>query len=274
MDFLQYLNKLEACAHRKINDANDLIQVLEDRVDYFDKNGCRLSDFGLAEIFTQDYTPEEVDVILKKRVKGSEISSEEAGKYASFIQYNLSKLYHAKQWTQQFHLGAIRNNNPFLLKQVGADSGCDSIGDISHAQSMSRFFGRLENEGILAKTITYNLNPAQSEVFATMMGNFSEAGVPGKMQWGSAWWFLDQKDGMENQLNILSNMGLLSRFIGMLTDSRSFLSFPRHEYFRRILCNLLAEDMNRGLLPDDFDFIGSMIQDICYKNAKAYFDFK
>ena len=274
VDFLQYLNKLEACAHRKINDANDLIQVLEDRVDYFDKNGCRLSDFGLAEIFTQDYTPEEVDVILKKRVKGSEISSEEAGKYASFIQYNLSKLYHAKQWTQQFHLGAIRNNNPLLLKQVGADSGCDSIGDISHAQTMSRFFGRLENEGILAKTITYNLNPAQSEVFATMMGNFSEAGVPGKMQWGSAWWFLDQKDGMENQLNILSNMGLLSRFIGMLTDSRSFLSFPRHEYFRRILCNLLAEDMNRGLLPDDFDFIGSMIQDICYKNAKAYFDFK
>jgi glucuronate isomerase len=247
---------------------------LEDRVDYFDKNGCRLSDFGLAQLFTHDYTPEEVDVILKKRWAGNEISLEEAGAYGSFIQYNLSKLYHAKGWTQQFHLGALRNNNPYLLKQVGADSGCDSISDISHAESMSRFFGRLENEGILAKTITYNLNPSQSEVFATMMGNFSEAGVPGKMQWGSAWWFLDQKDGMENQLNILSNMGLLSRFIGMLTDSRSFLSFPRHEYFRRILCNLLAEDMNRGLLPDDIDFIGSMVKNICYNNAKAYFDFK
>lgn len=274
VDFLQYLNKLEASAHHKINDVNDLLQVLEDRVEYFDRNGCRLSDYGLAELFTLDYTPEEVDVILKKRMAGSEISLEEAGKYGAFIQYNLSKFFHAKQWAQQFHLGAIRNNNPRLLKQVGADSGCDSIGDISHAESMSRFFGRLEEEGILAKTITYNLNPAQSEVFATMMGNFSEAGVPGKMQWGSAWWFLDQKGGMENQLNILSNMGLLSRFIGMLTDSRSFLSFPRHEYFRRILCNLLAEDMNRGLVPDDMDFIGSMVQDICYRNAKTYFDFK
>jgi glucuronate isomerase len=183
-------------------------------------------------------------------------------------------MYHAKGWVQQFHLGALRNNNSRLLAQLGADTGCDSIGDFNQAEAMSKLFNRLDSENSLSKTITYNLNPTQNEVFATMMGNYSEAGVPGKMQFGTGWWFLDQKDGMEKQMNVLSNMGLLSRFVGMLTDSRSFLSFPRHEYFRRILCDLIAEDLNKGLVPNDLEFLGKMIQDICYNNAVNYFNFK
>jgi glucuronate isomerase len=183
-------------------------------------------------------------------------------------------MYHAKGWVQQFHLGALRNNNNRLMKQIGADSGCDSIGDFSQAEAMSKLFNMLDTENCLSKTITYNLNPSQNEVFATMMGNYSEGGIPGKMQYGSGWWFLDQKDGMEKQLNTLSSLGLLSRFVGMLTDSRSLLSFPRHEYFRRILCNLLAEDINKGLVPYDLSFVGKMVQDICYNNAVNYFNFQ
>ena len=183
-------------------------------------------------------------------------------------------MYHAKGWVQQFHLGALRNNNQRLLNTIGADVGCDSIGDFEQAVGLSKFLNRLDRENKLAKTILYNLNPRDNEVFATMAGNFNDGSMAGKIQWGSAWWFLDQKDGMEKQINALSNMGLLSRFLGMLTDSRSFLSFPRHEYFRRILCNLLAEDIKKGLVPNDIPFIGKMIQDICYNNAAAYFDFK
>jgi glucuronate isomerase len=174
---------------------------------------------------------------------------------------------------QQYHLGPIRNNNSRLVEQVGLDAGCDSIGDFPMAEFMSKLFNTLNATDQLAKTIAYNLNPSQNEVFATMMGNFQTGGTPGKMQWGSGWWFLDQKDGMEKQLNALSNIGLLSRFVGMLTDSRSFLSFPRHEYFRRILCDLLAEDVNKGLIPNDIEFLGRMVQDICYNNAKNYFNF-
>lgn len=272
--FISYLGKLEACCEFSINSLKDLLRAIESRVTYFDQNDCRLSDCGISELYTEDFTEEQVDVILKKRISGGSISSIDAQIYGSCIQYHLSKLYHAKGWVQQFHLGAIRNNNIRLLEQIGADTGCDSIGDFNHADSMSKFFGRLDAENSLAKTITYNLDPSQNEVFATMMGNYGTSGVPGKMQWGSGWWFLDQKDGMEKQLNTLSNMGLLSRFVGMLTDSRSFLSFPRHEYFRRILCNLIAEDIRKGLVPNDIDFLGKMVQDICYLNANHYFDFK
>lgn len=173
----------------------------------------------------------------------------------------------------QFHLGAIRNNNSRLLKLVGADVGADSIGDFKQAEGLSTFLNNLDAKGKLAKTILYNLNPRDNELFATMMGNFNDGTQPGKVQWGSAWWFLDQKDGMEKQINTLSNMGLLSRFIGMLTDSRSFLSFPRHEYFRRILCNLLGNDISNGELPNDIEWIGKMVKDICYNNAKSYFNF-
>jgi glucuronate isomerase len=179
---------------------------------------------------------------------------------------------HAKGWVQQFHLGALRNNNSRMLRQLGPDTGFDSIADVSHASSMSRFFDALDTTGQLTKTIIYNLNPADNELFATMTGNFNDGSIKGKIQFGSGWWFLDQKDGMERQLNALSNMGLISTFVGMLTDSRSFLSYSRHEYFRRVLCNLLGAEMERGELPDDERWIGQVVQDICYNNAKDYFN--
>ena len=272
--FKDYLKKLEACVGLSIDNLDDLLKAVQSRVDYFDQHGCRLSDYGLEQIYSNNFTVSAAEQILKKSLKGESITNDEAHVYASCMLYKLSKMYHDKGWVQQFHLGALRNNNSRLLQEVGADSGCDSIGDFSHGTAMSRFFNRLDAEGCLSKTIVYNLNPSQNEVFATMMGNYSEAGIPGKMQWGAAWWFLDQKDGIEKQLETLSNVGLLSRFIGMLTDSRSFLSFPRHEYFRRILCNVMADDMKKGLIPNDIPLIGKMIQDICYHNAVAYFDFK
>lgn len=271
--FTGYLKKLESVVGFSIGNLADLLRAVENRVVFFEENGCRVSDYGLEEIYAFKFTDDEADKILKKRISGEAINDFEVNVYASCLQYYLSKMYHEKKWVQQFHLGAIRNNNSRLLSELGADSGCDSIGDFNHAQSMSILFGKLDENGILAKTITYNLNPSQNEVFATMMGNFQTGETPGKMQWGSGWWFLDQKDGMEKQLNTLSNMGLLSRFVGMLTDSRSFLSFPRHEYFRRILCNLIAEDVKKGLVPDDIGFLGQMVQDISYNNAKNYFNF-
>jgi len=271
--FSDYLKSLEACVAFSIHSLDDLLKAMQMRVDYFHLHGCRLSDYGLEQIFASNFTHEQADTILKKRLSEKKISKQEADICASCILYELCKMYHAKGWAQQFHLGALRNNNSRLLSQIGADAGCDSIGEFSQAEGMSRLFNRLDSEESLSKTITYNLNPSQNEVFATMMGNYSESGVPGKMQFGSGWWFLDQKDGMEKQLNTLSNIGLLSRFVGMLTDSRSLLSFPRHEYFRRILCDLLAEDIRKGLLPNDIDFIGKMIQDICYNNAVNYFGF-
>ena len=272
--FDNYLKKMAACVGFSIENLDDLLKAIQSRIDYFDQHGCRLSDYGLEQIYSNDFTESAADHILKKSLNGESITNDEASVYASCMLYKLSKMYHSKGWVQQFHLGALRNNNSRLLQQIGADSGCDSIGDFSHGASMSKFFNRLDAEECLSKTIVYNLNPSQNEVFATMMGNYSEAGIPGKMQWGAAWWFLDQKDGMEKQLETLANVGLLSRFIGMLTDSRSFLSFPRHEYFRRILCNVMAEDIKKGLIPNDIPFIGKMIQDICYNNAVAYFDFK
>ena len=271
--FSTYINKLESCVGFSIKNLGDLLKAIQSRIDYFDQQGCRLSDYGMEQIFAYNFTEEEADSIFKNRLAGIEITTEDANLYASYILYKLCKMYHSKGWVQQFHLGALRNNNSRLSEQLGADVGCDSIGDFSQAEAMSKLFNRLDSEGSLSKTITYNLNPSQNEVFATMMGNYSENGVPGKMQFGSGWWFLDQKDGMEKQMNTLSNMGLLSRFVGMLTDSRSLLSFPRHEYFRRILCDLLAEDMNKGLVPNDIDFLGKMIQDICYNNAVNYFKF-
>ena len=217
---------------------------------------------------------EEAETIFDRYFKGVKLSSTEVIKYRSFIAIYLAKKYHEKEWVQQYHFGAIRNNNSRLQNSLGADAGCDSIGDYSMAEDMSFFFDDLDLSNQLAKTITYNLNPSYNEVFASMMGNYNSGETPGKMQWGSAWWFLDQKDGMEKQINTLSNIGLLSRFIGMLTDSRSFLSFPRHEYFRRILCDMIAGDVRKGLVPNDIKFLGQMIQDVCYNNARAYFDFK
>ena len=271
--FIDYMNQLEMVSGLAVDSLDHLLEALQQRVDYFDKHGCKLADYGLQRIYSSSFSKKNTEKIFKKRLSGAKVSSEEAGEFASCILYELARMYHKKGWVQQFHLGALRNNNSRLQSVLGADAGCDSIGDIQQASAMSRYFDRLDAKQSLPKTVVYNLNPSQNEVFATMMGNFNQRGVPGKMQWGSAWWFLDQYDGMKNQLKTLSNVGLLSRFIGMLTDSRSFLSFPRHEYFRRILCNLLAEDINKGHIPNDLNHIGKMVQDICYNNAINYFEF-
>ncbi|MBJ6367440.1 glucuronate isomerase [Snuella sedimenti] len=272
--YIDYLKKLEDCVAFAVDSFSALLKAIDNRIAYFHDNGCRLSDYGIAgPIVMQEVTTEDVTAIFEKFLKGETLSDSEINKYRSYLLLYLGKQYHKKNWVQQYHLGALRNNNTRLQEQIGADAGCDSIADYSMAEAMSKLFNTLNSSDQLAKTITYNLNPSQNEVFVTMMGNFNEGGIPGKMQWGSAWWFLDQKDGMERQVNTLSNMGLLSRFVGMLTDSRSFLSFPRHEYFRRILCDLIAEDVNKGLVPNDLEFLGKMIQDICYYNAVNYFDF-
>ncbi|MEC3905514.1 glucuronate isomerase [Tamlana sp. 2201CG12-4] len=273
--FKDYLNLLNNTVDFTINSYPDFIKAIDARIDFFHENGCRLSDYGVSGAFTiVNYNQDDIISIFNKRLNGEQLTNLEVDKYKSSIYIYLGRKYHEKGWVQQYHLGPLRNNNKRLQKQFGADAGCDSIGDYSMAESMSRLFSALDETNQLAKTITYNLNPSQNEVFVTMMGNFNNSDIAGKMQWGSAWWFLDQKDGMEKQLNVLSNMGLLSRFIGMLTDSRSFLSFPRHEYFRRILCNLIAEDLEKGLVPNDIEFLGKMIQDICYNNAKNYLNFE
>ncbi|MFT4566321.1 MAG: glucuronate isomerase [Saprospiraceae bacterium] len=271
--FKNSLQKLEASTNRSITSLQDFVEGLQDRIDHFHEHGGRLADHGLNQISAADFTDAEADKILKKVIGGKQIFSGEATVFKSAMLYYLARMYHAKGWVMQFHLGALRNNNDRLQRILGADVGCDSMGDFEQAASLSKFLNRLDSEEKLCKTILYNLNPRDNEVFATMAGNFNDGSSAGKIQWGSGWWFLDQKDGMEDQINVLSNMGLLSRFIGMLTDSRSFLSFPRHEYFRRILCNLIGADVEKGLLPNDTKWLGEMVEGICYKNAKEYFDF-
>jgi len=234
--------------------------------------GCRISDHGHSNFYGDEYTLAEVNTILTKALKGEVVSTEEINKYKSAVLFELALMNKAKSWTQQFHVGAIRNNNLKMLQTIGPDQGFDSIGDLIMADNMSKFFGRLSNCDGLTNTIVYNLNPRDSEMFASMAANFNDGLVAGKMQYGAAWWFLDQKDGMEKQLNVLSNFGLLSKFVGMVTDSRSFLSFPRHEYFRRILCNVLGDEIEKGELPNDMKLVGNMVEAICYKNAKNYFN--
>jgi glucuronate isomerase len=242
-------------------------------MEHFAENGCRLADFGLDCLYAENYTDAEINTIFDKVRSGKELDFSQLRKFQSACLYRFALQVHKKGWVQQFHAGPVRDNNSRLLKTLGPDTGFDSIGDFQQAQQMSRFLNRLDGTNQLAKTILYNINPADNEVFATMIGNFQDGTTPGKMQWGSAWWFLDQKDGIEKQINCLSNHGLLSRFVGMLTDSRSFLSYPRHEYFRRILCNIFAADVLNGELPNDTDLIGQVIKDICYYNAKNYFNF-
>lgn len=271
--FIDKIRDLESASNRTIRDLVDFLAALENRVEFFDSVGGRVADHGLRQLYGVAFTEEEVNRILKKRLTGASIFAGEAIVFQSCILYHLAKMYHARDWVMQFHLGPLRNNNQRLMDVVGADAGCDSIGDFPQAIGLSRFFNRLDTEEKLTKTIIYNLNPSDNAVFATMVGNYNDGSVAGKIQWGSAWWFSDQKNGMEEQLNVLSNMGLLSRFVGMLTDSRSLLSFPRHEYFRRILCNMIGKDIEKGELPNDVEWLGKMIQDICYNNANNYFDF-
>nr|WP_067057664.1 glucuronate isomerase [Mucilaginibacter sp. L294] len=269
-----YVTKLEEVSNTTINTFEDYLYALKNRHHYFAANGCTVSDHGLEHIYAEEYTDEEIREIFEKVRAEKKVTNSEKVKFKSAMLYNFAVWNQEKDWVQQFHLGALRNNNSRLLSQLGPDTGFDSIGDFSQARPLSRFLNKLDKDDRLAKTIIYNLNPADNEMMAAMIGNFNDGSVAGKVQYGSAWWFQDQKDGMTRQINALSNMGLLSRFIGMLTDSRSFLSFPRHEYFRRLLCNLFAEDIVNGELPHDIAWTGKVIQDICYFNAKSYFKFK
>lgn len=268
--FKACLKNLESASGVSISSYQNLCDALKNRHDYFHENGCRLSDHGLETLYVEEYNENDINAIISKARNKHLPSKEDALKFKSAMLYFLAVLDHEKGWTQQFHLGALRNNSGRMLRQLGPDTGFDSIGDFDTAIPLSKFLDKLDSTDQLAKTILYNLNPSQNELFATMAGNFNDGTIPGKVQHGSAWWFLDQKDGMEKQMNALSNLGLLSRFIGMLTDSRSFLSYTRHEYFRRILCNLLGNDVEAGELPTDMDLLGGMVQDICYYNAKNY----
>ncbi|MCL6217517.1 glucuronate isomerase [Zunongwangia pacifica] len=271
--YTDYLKELGKTANIDIQSFQDLKDALLNRIEYFDENGCKLCDHGLNAMSFAEFTEAEINAIFKNKLSGKEVSATESEKFKTATLLFLSETYHQFGWVQQFHLGALRNNNKRMLAQLGPDTGWDSIGDYSQAEKLSRFLNTLDGKDKLTKTILYNLNPADNEVFATMIGNFNDGSVKGKVQWGSGWWFLDQKDGMEKQMNTLSNMGLISCFIGMLTDSRSFLSFPRHEYFRRVLCNLFGKEMASGELPQDMDLVGNTIANICYGNAKDYFNF-
>ena len=271
--FATYLDKLAAVSGIDITDYDSLLAALDTRYAHFSDLGCRASDHGLEQVYAEVYTESEVRAIFDKARRGETLSAIEGSQFKSAMLVHFGQRDHAHGWVQQYHLGALRNNNSRKLKQSGPDTGWDSMGDFSQARSLARLLDRLDSTDQLARTVLYNLNPADNEVMATMIGNFQDGTTPGKLQFGSGWWFLDQKDGMERQINALSNMGLLSRFVGMLTDSRSFLSYPRHEYFRRILCNLLGQDVENGELPNDINWLGKMVQDICYHNAKAYFGF-
>lgn len=270
----QYLSKLETVSNINIDNYDDLLKVLESRIQFFNENGGRLSDHGFEQLYFFEEDSYDVNDLFNKVKNNQSLNNEEIAFFKFKTVVELCKMYHKIGWTQQFHLGAIRNNNKRLLDELGPDTGFDSIGDFSQARALSGVLNKLDSTNQLAKTIVYNLNPADSEVFATMVGNFNDGTIKGKMQYGAAWWFLDQKDGMEKQINALSNLGLLSCFVGMLTDSRSFLSFPRHEYFRRILCNVIGTDVENGELPADEAFLGKIVSDICYNNAKNYFNFK
>jgi len=269
----KYIDQLESVANVSISNIDEYLSALKVRHDYFAENGCKLSDHGLEQIYAEDYTDAEIATIFNKIRNNEVLLPLEILKFKSAMLYYFAIWDYEKGWVQQFHLGALRNNNARALTNLGPDTGWDSIGDFAQGRALSKFLNRLDTTNQLAKTIIYNLNPADNELFATMVGNYNDGSVAGKMQFGSAWWFLDQKDGMIKQLNALSNMGLLSRLVGMLTDSRSFMSFPRHEYFRRLLCNLLGDDIENGELPNDIEWTGKIVSDICYFNAKNYFNF-
>jgi len=269
--FSVYLDTLEKVSGIEIRTLNDLLDALNKRHDYFHEHGCRLSDHGIETFYAEEYTRKELESIFMKARSGKKLNPDEILKFKSGMLVAFAMMDHDKDWTQQFHIGAIRSNNSRMHQQLGPDTGYDSIGDFEVARPMSRFLDRLESMEKLTKTIVYNLNPRDNELILTMLYNFNDGSTPGKMQYGSGWWFLDQKNGMEKQMNDLSLLGLLSKFVGMLTDSRSFLSFPRHEYFRRILCNLLGNDAEKGLIPADMDLLGKITGDISYHNAKQYF---
>lgn len=276
VEYRVYLKRLGEAADVDISTFDGMVEALQRRHDFFDVMGCRLSDHGLEEFYAEDYKQSEVNAIFNKVVAGGEATPGEVRKFKSAMLVLFGEMDYESGWVQQYHYGTIRNNNSKMFKLIGPDTGFDSIGEFNTARSCARFLDRLNSEDKLAKTILYNLNPSANEVMATMLGNFQDGSVPGKIQLGSGWWFMDQKDGMTRQLNALSLLGLLSRFVGMLTDSRSFVSYPRHEYFRRVLCNLVGNDIERGEMPFtgyERKRVEQMIEDVCYNNAKGYFNF-
>lgn len=275
-EFIRYIKKLADISGKRINSFLDFIHALRIRHDYFDANGCKLSDHGLTEFHADEYLEEEISLIFEKIKSGKNLTKIETSKFKSRMLLEFGEMDAEKGWTQQFHYGALRNTNSRMMKEIGPDTGYDSIGEWTTAETCARFLDRLNSKNKLTKTIIYNLNPDANEMIATMTGNFQDGSLPGKIQFGSGWWFNDQLDGMTRQINALSNQGLLSRFVGMLTDSRSFLSYPRHEYFRRNLCNILGNDVENGLIPFtgyEKERLCKMVEDICYFNAKNYFNF-
>mgnify|MGYP002508349542 FL=1 len=273
-NFKAYIDCLAEVSGVEIRCFDDVLAALQVRHDFFESVGCRLSDHGIEEFYAEDYTSAEIEAIFAKVYGGAELSDMELRKYKSAMLVEFAVMDWETGWTQQFHFGVIRNNNSRKMATIGVDTGFDSIGDFTLAKNMAKYLDRLDVQGKLTKTILYNLNPRDNEMVATMIGNFQDGEIAGKIQFGSGWWFLDQKDGMERQMNSLSLLGLLSRFVGMLTDSRSFLSYPRHEYFRRTLCNLIGNDVEAGLLPaSELDFIGQMVENISYNNARDFFKF-
>jgi len=270
--FQRYLEKLGASANVSISSFQHFLDALKSRHDFFHASGCRVSDHGLEQFYETPWTEAEIKSIFQKVRNGKDPDQQEKEKFQSALLFQFAEWDHEKKWVQQFHLGALRNNNSRMLASLGPDTGWDSMGDFPQARSLSAFLNSLDKNNRLARTIIYNSNPADNELMATMIGNFNDGTIAGKVQWGSAWWFLDQKEGMTRQLNALSNMGLVSRFVGMITDSRSFLSYPRHEYFRRILCGLFGDEIEKGELPQDLEWTGKIIQDICYYNALHYFN--
>jgi glucuronate isomerase len=268
-----WVGKLEAASSVSIGTWDALLEALEKRHAFFHERGCRASDHGLERLDAEPFTDVEAQALFARLRAGRALDDSETRVFRSALLHRLALLDHARGWVQQFHVGAMRNNNTRMRRLLGPDTGFDSVGDFEQARSLSRFLDRLDEGDQLARTILYNLNPADNELMATMVGNFQDGSVPGKMQWGSAWWFLDQLDGMEAQIRVLASMGLLSRFVGMITDSRSFLSWSRHEYFRRLLCNILGEDVRRGRLPDDRKALGGLVANVCFYNARDYFRF-
>ncbi|MEP6652165.1 MAG: glucuronate isomerase [Myxococcales bacterium] len=268
-----WVDRLGAAADIAVDRLATLREALRNRHDFFHASGCRASDHGLERLHAASYTERGVEAIFAKARAGRALSADEVEQFRAALTYELAVMDHRRGWVQQFHLGAMRNTSTRALRVLGPDTGYDAVGDYPQGEALARFLDRLDSAGQLAKTIVYNLNPRDNELLVTIIGSFQDGTVPGKMQFGSAWWFLDQLDGMEKQLNALSNMGLLSRFVGMLTDSRSFLSYSRHDYFRRLLCNLLGNDVQAGRLPDDRALLGTLVQDVCSRNARAYFGF-
>ncbi|MGA2028532.1 MAG: glucuronate isomerase [Verrucomicrobiota bacterium] len=268
--FNQWVNCLAGATDVEINSFTKFLTALRARHDFFHAQGCRISDHGMEHCFADFCSEKIASKIFEKARNKKKVSPEERSQLGTFMMLFFGHLDTEKGWTKQLHLGALRNSNTRLLKQLGPNTGFDSIGDFPQAVTLAKYLDRLDQENTLPKTIIYSLNPADNDIFATMLGNFQDSSIPGKIQLGSGWWFLDQKEGMERQLNALSNFGLLSRFVGMVTDSRSFMSYPRHEYFRRVLCNLIGRDVENGEIPDDDSLIGPMIRNICYQNARGY----